>query len=296
MIKKIVVLSGKGGTGKTTITGALHHLLGNHVLADCDVDASNLHLLTPHKVLETINYVGGNKAKILSEFCIWCGSCENICRFDAVKFDTEKGYFIDPYACEGCKACTYVCTQNCIAIEKNFSGEYYHSQTMEKNAESLDFFHAHLYPGEETSGGLVAEVVNLSMKYGDEKSVPYLLVDGAPGIGCAATSSIVGAYYILIVTEPTESGFHDMKRLIETIHNFHSPFGIVINKWDINPDKTQEIMDFAKKNNYALMGNIPMDEKVVQSTAKGKSIMEEDSPAAHSIREIFSKIQKELKI
>lgn len=298
MIKKIVILSGKGGTGKTTLTGSLHSLLDLHVLADCDVDAANLHLLLNSEKVQTKKYTGGNKATIISEFCIWCGSCENICRFDAIGFDVEKGYTVDNYACEGCQACTLVCPQNAIKIDKSISGEYYHSKLINKemnNAE--DFFHAYLYPGEETSGGLVAELVNSSMEFGKEQEVPYILIDGAPGIGCAATSSIVGAYYVIIVTEPTQSGIHDLIRLIDTLKSFNPDFGIVVNKWDLNEEKTQEIEEYAQKNNYSVIGKIPMDSKVIEATSRGIPVIDmKESPAGKAIEKIYDVLKKELKI
>lgn len=297
MIKKIVILSGKGGTGKTTLTGSLHSLFKEHILADCDVDAANLHLLLQSEKIETKKYKGGKKASIISEFCIWCGSCENICRFDAIGFDVNKGYFIDQYACEGCKACTLVCPQNAIKLDDSYSGEYYHSILQDDTSSIKDFFHADLYPGEETSGGLVAELINSSMEYGKRSNIPYILIDGAPGIGCAATSSIVGAYYVIMITEPTESGFHDLKRLIETLKSFNPNFGIVINKWDLNTEKSDEIRAFAQKNNYNIIGKIPMDKKVMEATSRGIPVIEmEDSPAGKAIEKIYQYMEKELKL
>ncbi|MDK2954111.1 MAG: hypothetical protein PWQ27_1494 [Kosmotoga sp.] len=286
-MKQIAIVSGKGGTGKTTLSGSLSYLFDNHVMADCDVDAPNLHLLMKPETLEIHEYIGGKKAEI-NDSCIACGICERTCRFDAIR--PGKPYSVDPYACEGCGACVLTCPVNAISLNDNRSGVYYLSKVGD-----LPLTHALLDPGEETSGGLIAEVRKLALKAAEDEKRETIIIDGSPGIGCAATSSITGANYVVIVAEPTVSGLHDLDRIVQTVRHFRREFGVVINKFDLNPDKTQEIINWCVKEGIEILGKIPFDPMVREATIKAQPVViNENSKAAKAIRELYKKIKDKL--
>ena len=279
---QIAIVSGKGGTGKTTLAGSLSELFNNHVMADCDVDASNLHLLINADINEKFEYFGGKKAHIDQDACISCGICLENCRFDAIYIKDEK-YIIDEYACEGCGVCAYLCPVDAIELNESKAGEYYVSFS-----NKLPLVHAELIPGEETSGGLVAEVRKKAVSVAEENNKEVVIIDGAPGIGCPATSSITGVSFVIIVTEPTQSGLHDLKRIIETVELFRREFAIVINKYDINTEKTKELENFCKENGYEIISKIPFDEYVVKATAEGVPVVKyTNSKASKEILKIY---------
>ncbi len=285
-MKQIAIVSGKGGTGKTTLVGALENLFHNHVMVDCDVDAANLHLYFKPEIKEKFDFYGGEKAYIDSKLCINCGICKRVCRFDAVIPECGDSYCIDPYACEGCNACVLKCPVNAITLQQEKAGEYYLSEI-----NGIPLVHAHLKAGEDNSGGLVAEVRKKAVEVAKEGTYDYVIIDGSPGIGCPATSSIMGVQYVVIVTEPTQSGIHDLERIIETIGQYRLRFGIVINKWDINRKKSREIEQYCEANEYDLLGKMEFDETVVKATMEGKSIIQyPDSAVAKSIKEIYQKL------
>lgn len=291
-MKQIAVVSGKGGTGKTTLTGSLEHLFDNHLIADCDVDASNLHLLFEPKIQQTFEYFGGKKAIIDEDLCTGCGNCEPVCRFDSISKRDDGIYQVDPYACEGCKACLFACPVDAITLEENLAGHYFNAEV-----KNHPLIFAHLKPGEENSGGLVAEVRKQSADIAKEQQRGIVLIDGAPGVGCPATSSIVGVSYVVVVTEPTQSGFHDMERIIEAIDLYKIPFGIVVNKWDLNPDFSQKVKLFCEEKGYNYLGDIPFDPTVMKATMEGKPVIfYSDSNAAKAIKKIFNNIKKYITI
>ncbi|MCD6159137.1 MAG: ATP-binding protein [Kosmotoga sp.] len=284
-MKQIAVVSGKGGTGKTTLSGSLSFLFENHVMADCDVDAPNLHLLMEPKLLETHEYFGGKKAEI-DDRCTACGICMNTCRFSAIIPGTP--YKVDPYACEGCNACVLTCPEGAITLKESKSGDYFLSKAAE-----LSLSHALLTPGEETSGGLIAEVRKLALKVAEQEKRDYVIIDGAPGIGCAASSSITGVNYVIIVAEPTISGMHDLQRIVETTRHFMRKFGIVINKFDLNTVKADEIVNWCNKEKIEILGKIPFDPEVRNSAIRAEPVVKSgDSPAAKAIRKIYYKLLK----
>ncbi|MCD6253822.1 MAG: 4Fe-4S binding protein [Thermotogae bacterium] len=289
---QVAVVSGKGGTGKTTLSAALNLLFENNVIADCDVDAPNLHLIFQPAIQQTHEYYGGKKAIIDYSKCTSCGVCEKFCRFDAIQRDGDK-IVIDPYACEGCGVCVLKCPCKAVSLVDSKAGEHYESWVSKAQRPMV---HAKLQAGEETSGGLVAEVRKAALKF--EKSGKKLVViDGAPGIGCPATSSITGVTYVVIVTEPTISGLHDLQRIVETVRHYRRDFGVVINKSTMNPEKKDEIIGYAEEEGIPILGEIPFDSTVNTATINGKSILEyPESLAARSIAKIFENLKEKLKI
>ncbi len=287
---QIAVVSGKGGTGKTTISASLAFLFDKKslVMADCDVDAPNLHLILKPEIKQKIDYYGGKKAVIYKDQCIKCGVCEQVCRFDAIYTDEEGMYYVDKYACEGCNACVIACPVDAIELVEERSGEYYLSVSKERE---IMVTHALLEPGEETSGGLVAEVRKLAIEKAKEEKKDVIVIDGAPGIGCPASSSITGVSYVLIVTEPTMSGLHDLKRIVELTRQFRRPFSVVINKYDVNVEMSKKIEEYCENEEIDILGKIPFDEDVVKANVFGLPVVEySDGRASREIKNIFNKL------
>src|SRR6056297_590874 len=288
--KQIAIISGKGGTGKTTLAGSLGVLFDNHIIADCDVDASNLQLILKPKILKTLQYKAGHKAQINENKCIGCGKCQQVCRYNAIhRKDTDK-YTVDPFACEGCKACVLVCPTKAVDFVLNHPGDYFISET-----KYGPFVHAELKPGEEMSGGLVAQVRKQALKMAVDERKAFVIIDGAPGIGCPATSSLTGTDYAILVTEPTVSGIHDMERMMEVIKHFKIPFSVVINRYDMNEEKSLEIEDLCRSKNMLMLGKIPFDKKVNVANSNEYPIVEiNDSNASKSIKEIYIRLMERL--
>ncbi len=286
MLKQVAVVSGKGGTGKTTLSASFSFLAGTHVMADCDVDAPNLHIILKPKVLKSQEYIGSKKATLDQSKCVKCGVCQEVCRFDAVGFDGDK-YFVREYACEGCNACVMKCPTGALKLVDSLSGEYYSS-----NTQNGPMAHALLRPGEETTGGLIAEVRKEAVRLSHEKDIHLIIIDGAPGIGCPATSSITSTSYVVVVAEPTKSGLHDLKRIVETVEHFRIPLGIVINKYDVNEEESAEIEGYCRKKNLEILGKIPYDVTVKTATENAEPVVFYECPAAVEIRKIWEKVEK----
>jgi len=269
-MKEILIISGKGGTGKTTVTAALGDIAAKNkhiVLADADVDAANLELLLDPKIEQTYPFIGGKIAVIDRTSCIACGRCEEVCRFDAVSHSTEDTYTIDSAFCEGCGACVHQCPVEAIQIQSHQSGEWYRS-----SSSYGPLFHANLYPGEENSGKLVTQVKEDARTYGKEARAEILLIDGPPGIGCPVTAALSGVDSAVIVSEPTLTGFHDMKRVKAVADFFKIPTQLVINKSDLNPQIQKEMLGFADEIGMRLAGMIPYDEKIMAAQLQNKPI------------------------
>lgn len=289
-MKEIVVLSGKGGTGKTSLTASFALLAGSSaVVADCDVDASDMHLLMGPVVKQKELFYSGKEAVIDQEACISCGRCLEVCRFDAVLSDGTH-FEIEPVSCEGCGYCARVCPADAISMNPSLAGELYVSEVR----SGAHMVHARLGIGAENSGKLVARVKNEAKTLATRDSKALVLVDGSPGIGCPVVSSLSGADYIVIVTEPTISGWHDLKRLRELLGKFRLPSGCVINKADLNDEYADKIRKYLEKEKMDMLGTLPYDENFTAAMVQGKTILEEpfsESETAENVRGIWQKIQ-----
>ena len=270
-MKQIVVISGKGGTGKTVLTGAFAALAGNKVMADCDVDAADLHLLLAPEVKEKGIFKSGRTAVIARELCVRCGKCAEICRFGAI----IGGYAVDPVACEGCGFCAHVCPSGAISMEENTSGEWFISDT-----RFGPMVHARLGVAEENSGKLVSLVRQKAKELAEKDGKEWVIIDGSPGIGCPVIASLSGVDFAVVVTEPTLSGLHDADRVIKVARHFNVPVRVVINKYDLNWDMTEKIAEYCEKNGIRLAGRIPFDKAVVEAMVEGKTITEYGSSKA----------------
>lgn len=273
-MKEIVIISGKGGTGKTSITASFAYLEGiNVVVADCDVDAADMHLLLDPEVQSSEDFFSGVIAKIDQDKCTKCGKCADVCRFDAIPIINQQ-YTVIPLDCEGCGYCARVCPTSAITMEEQNVGKWQISKTRVDNI----LVHAKLGIGAENSGKLVAKVKNEAKRIAKENSKDLIIVDGSPGIGCPVVSSLSGASFVILVTEPTVSGLHDLKRVYELVHKFNLKAGCIINKYDLNLDVHNEILDFLKKENIVHISSLPYDETFTKAMTIGKTIVEiEDS-------------------
>ncbi len=287
-MKEILVLSGKGGTGKTTLTASFAHLSKGCVIADCDVDAPDLHLLLRPRIEEREEFQSGVMAAVMEERCTGCGICEGLCRFDAIKVnDVAK---VDEFSCEGCGVCAYFCKEQAILLKDRECGYFFRSST-----RFGTLCHAELKPGEENSGKLVAHVKEKARKTCQEEGTGLLIVDGPPGIGCPVIASFSGVNYVVIVTEPTGSGLHDLERVISLSRHFKVPSSVVINKWDLNREMSKEIEKRCMELEAEFLGRIDFDENVVRALLEGKAITEfKDCKVSKSVANIWLKIQKKI--
>ncbi|MBI5895271.1 MAG: ATP-binding protein, partial [Desulfobacterales bacterium] len=249
-MKELVVVSGKGGTGKTSLLAAFASLAENKVLCDADVDAADLHLIMAPVVREQHDFVSGHTARIDPERCTQCGLCQELCRWHAI----DEAFVVDAIACEGCGVCYYFCPEKAIDFPSSTCGEWYLSDT-----RFGPMAHARLGIGEENSGKLVTLIRQEGKKMAEAQHLDLLLTDGPPGIGCPVIASLGGSTAVLIVAEPTVSGHHDMQRIVALSAFFKVPAMLCVNKFDLNPDKATEIEDFARANNVEVMGRIPFD-------------------------------------
>lgn len=282
-MKQIVVISGKGGTGKTVITGAFAALAKNHVMADCDVDAADLHLLLQPKIKFRQDFRSGLSAVIDKKICQQCAKCIAACRFNAI----GDSFVIDHVSCEGCGFCSHICPVGAIKMEENLAGEWFISHT-----RFGPMVHAKLGIAQENSGKLVSLVRKQAKELALKINCDWVIIDGAPGIGCPVIASLSGIDCAVVVTEPTLSGLHDALRVIEVTKHFNVPSRLVINKYDLNPDMSEKIEDHCAKNGISLIGKVRFDKTVVEAMVEGKTIMEyRDTPVKDEIRAIWEKLQ-----
>jgi len=266
--KELVVISGKGGTGKTSITAALAQCFSSKVLADCDVDAADLHLLMKVKSYKLFPFQGGYVAQINGDKCQNCGLCASLCRFDAIA-PAGNAHSISEHSCEGCKVCVDACPHHVIEWKESKTGVWKESQT-----EQGLMYHARLYPGAENSGKLVSLVRDKARQYAIAHKIPLILVDGPPGIGCPVIASVTGASAVLVVTEPTPSGHHDLERVLVLARHFRVPAFVLINKADLCDDYCKHIQVTSEHLDAHLIGRIPYSPLFTEALVLGKSILE----------------------
>jgi len=330
-VKEIVVISGKGGTGKTSLVASFAALAGNAVLADCDVDAADLHLVLKPTIRRREEFRCGHEAVIRQQDCIGCGACLARCRFGAVlRIDSgaddlwrgakttcdncadgckracpvkfadmietmraagggrnEHGFLIDPTACEGCGVCVWACPVKAIDFPERLSGEWYVSDTRHG-----PMVHARLNPGGENSGKLVSKVRETARALAEERKAELILVDGPPGVGCAVIASVSGASEVLVVTEPTLSGAHDMERVLELTRHFNIPSAVCVNKWNLNAELTERIEVQARKAGATLAGRVRYDQAVTQAQIQDRAVVElRGAEAGDDIRKVWEAVR-----
>ena len=282
-MKRLLILSGKGGTGKTTTAASFIKFAQARAFADCDVDAPNLHLVTEKAPEpETFDYYGSDKAFIDPEKCLGCGNCAAHCRFDAIEKSETGKFRINEYACEGCAACMLVCPADAVSMKKDIAGR------QELYKDEKVFSTAELKMGRGNSGMLVSEVKKLMYKnaYPDTE---LAIIDGSPGIGCPVIASVSGVDAVLIITEPSASGLSDLTRLLKTASVFNVRTAVCVNKYDVCPQKAEEIRDFCNENKVAFAGFLPYDKKASQAINAGKSIADTDCPLRDALKKVFDK-------
>jgi MinD superfamily P-loop ATPase len=289
MMKQLVILSGKGGTGKTTVAAALAHLASQElsiVLADADVDAANLELVLNPTKQEELGFMGGQLAVIHPEKCIACGICAEVCRFDAV-IPGDEAYRVDSLACEGCASCFYQCPEEAVRMEEQQAGLWFRSDT-----RFGPLFHAHLFAGQENSGKLVTLVKQQARLRGLDTGAALVVVDGPPGIGCPVISACAGMDLALHVVEPTVSGVHDLERIMGTTDHFGVPSLVLINKADLNLARSEEIAAFCTGRRVDVVGRIPYDDVVTEAMVHGHPVTAyTDGPVTEALKEMWSRVR-----
>ena len=278
-MKKIVVISGKGGTGKTMVTGALSDLMGKKVIVDCDVDAANLHLLLKPRLKERYAFVGGKKASIDKSLCTQCGLCHSLCRFDAVKLD-GNAFSIDSLNCEGCGLCFHACPLHAITMKDHVDGEWFISETVYGS-----FVHAKLGIGEGNSGKLVSLIRQKAEEIAVQEKADWLLIDGSPGIGCPVIAATVNTDLAIVVTEPTLSGIHDFQRVFQLLEQLKIPVKVIINKYDLNTENAQKIEKFCSSKQLGGVLKLPYAKEVPLAIMHGIPITQyaSDSPVVRAL-------------
>jgi len=284
-MKEIVVLSGKGGTGKTSIVGSFAAIAKSKVLADCDVDAADLHLLLQPTVREEHEFWSGQVAIIDGEKCTQCGLCQELCRFEAI-----EDFRVDAVSCEGCGFCYHICPAEAITMTENLAGQWSISDT-----HYGPLVHARLGIAQENSGKLVATVRQQAKQIAEKHGVDYIISDGPPGIGCPVISSLSGANLALLVTEPTLSGIHDLERVLGVCHHFGVQAMVCINKYDINEDNTRQIERYCQSQGVEVAAKIPFDNAVTEAIVQGLPVVEySQSKVTHEIDSLWQHITKTL--
>ncbi len=286
-MKELVIISGKGGTGKTSIVAAFASLAANKVLSDADVDAADLHLIMNPQATERHDFQAGHSAIIDIDKCTACGLCRDLCRYNAISED----YTVTRMDCEGCGVCVYFCPEKAIDFPLKTCGEWFLSET-----RFGPMVHARLGIAEENSGKLVTLVRQEARKVAEAQKLDLILTDGPPGIGCPVIASLGGATAALIVTEPTVAGRHDMQRVAELADFFRVPVMVCVNKADINPESTREIQQYAEQKGYAFLGAIPFDPVFTKAMVAGRTVIEYDNhtEAAAALRQIWQKVRSSI--
>jgi MinD superfamily P-loop ATPase len=287
-MQELVIISGKGGTGKTSVAASFAVLAGNAVLADCDVDAADLHLVLSPKIERREEFRSGHRAVIRPADCNGCGECERLCRFDAVRPLDPKGdppeYVVAPTACEGCGVCVQFCPVQAIDFPERICGEWFVSDT-----RCGPMVHARLGIAAENSGKLVSLVRAQAREIAKARALELVLIDGSPGIGCPVIASITGATLALVVTEPTLSGLHDLERVADVTRHFGVETLVCVNKWDVNADLTAHIESFARRHSIRMAGRVRYDRVVTEAQIKAQAVVEyATNGIATDIRQLWS--------
>jgi MinD superfamily P-loop ATPase len=286
--KEIVVISGKGGTGKTTITASLADIIPGKIIADADVDAANLYILLKPENIRDKDFTGKSKAEINRDLCTNCNLCRELCRFHAVEF-INGHYRVDQYSCEGCGLCKIACPAQAIEMKEQVVGKWFNADT-----EFGDFVYARLIPGAENSGSLVTMVRFQAKLAAVKKEIKTILIDGPPGIGCPVTAAITGVDLAIIVTEPTYSGISDLRRVFDLTKHFKVKSGIVINRFDINPGNTKKVESFAKEKGVPVFAKIPHSECIMEEISKSNLPSRKCKPLARATEKIYEYIKHEI--
>ena len=287
-MREVVIISGKGGTGKTSITAAFAHLAalqGGAMLCDLDVDAPDLHLLLGPRHDEEHEFRSGFEAAIDPEACVGCGQCMQLCRFGAIRAE-DDAFRVDPLRCEGCKVCVRFCPAGAIRFEEKHCGQWYASST-----RFGPMVHAQLFPGEENSGRLVALLKKEARQRAEALGLELVLCDGAPGIGCPVISSLSGAGQAVVVTEPTPSGRHDLERVADLCRHFRIPVAVIVNKFDLNLQNSADIEAYCQDQGHTVLGMLPHDEVVVRAMVQARCVTELPATAfSEALRSIWERI------
>lgn len=282
-MKRLLILSGKGGTGKTTTAAAFIQFSKSRAIADCDVDAPNLHIVTEkNNECKTKEFIGSNKAVIDGNACVHCGICAEKCRFDAI-LDKGKSYYVDEYNCEGCGVCQYVCPKDAVRLVEDVAGE------QKLYLGDAVFSTATLKMSRGNSGKLVTAVKLDMLKHAPETELA--IVDGSPGIGCPVIASVSGIDLVLVVAEPSISGLHDLKRLVKTADTLGTKLAVCVNKWDQSPENTECIVSFCEENKIPFTGKIPYDKTASKAINEGKSLAEIDCAARTALLEVYKNVR-----
>jgi len=284
-MKEVVVLSGKGGTGKTCIVGSFAAIAQKKVLADCDVDAADLHLLLSPSVKQETEFWSGQVAHIDGDKCTQCGLCQDLCRFDAI-----EDFRVDPVSCEGCGFCSHICPAEAITMSESLSGYWYISDT-----KYGPLVHARLGITQENSGKLVAVARQQAKQIAERDGLDYIISDGPPGIGCPVISSLSGANLALLVTEPTLSGIHDLERVLGVCGHFGIPALVCVNKYDLNEDNTRQIEAYCSNQGVAVASRIPFDNVVTEAVVHGVPVVEySDGRVSREIGALWQSVSRTL--
>ena len=282
---EILIISGKGGTGKTSVTAAFAHICEDAVICDLDVDAPDLHLILQPKPRQTTEFISGFEPRVVTEKCTSCGTCEQMCRFDAIQVGDE-GAVVDPIRCEGCGVCVYFCPEKAIDFIPKHCGDWSISDT-----RFGTMAHAQLFPGEENSGKLVALLRTKARELAASEGASMILADGPPGIGCPVISALSGTNLAVMVTEPTPSGIHDLERVVELCDYFKIPTSVIINKCDLNETIAGDIRTFCDKKGICVLGELPHDPDFVNAMVQARAITEfSQGPTSRKLREAWQKL------
>lgn len=288
-MKELVIISGKGGTGKTSVAASFAVLAADSVIADCDVDAADLHLVLSPGVKEEHQFYSGREAVIDAEKCTGCGVCKDLCRFDAVRTEeTDEGglnFFVDPISCEGCGVCVRFCPSNAVDFPERLCGRWMVSDT-----RCGPMVHARLAAAAENSGKLVSTVRTEARRIAETENRSLVVIDGPPGIGCPVIASMTGATQVLVVTEPTLSGAHDMERVLSLARHFEIPASICVNKWDINPVMTDRIEETARLTGVRVLGRIRYDPAVTRAQIQRLAVVETDAPCSDDLKDMWKQL------